>query len=119
MADNIASISLGRFVEVAPKGGQSNAITIHSDDGDITVESSPKNISISDKGIQGAIRELTNPEFTYTDGLLTSVLYSGNETKAITYIDGVISQVVFDNGVDVVTKTFNYTDGVLTSILEV
>jgi hypothetical protein len=74
---------------------------------------------VTERGDPGIVLELKNPEFSYTDGLLSRILYSGGETKVISYLDGLISQVVFDNGSTVVTKTFNYIDDVLISVSEV
>lgn len=77
--------------------------------------------NISHDEIDAHIRskELRNPTFTYTSGLLTSISYSDNKTKSLNYSNGTLSSVVFFDGVSTtITKTFNYTDGVLTSISE-
>jgi len=59
-----------------------------------------------------------NPVFTYTDGLLTSVAYSGGQTKTLTYSGGILTQLDFYNLINTTRKTFNYTGGVLTSITQ-
>ena len=67
----------------------------------------------------GGSSPLTNPSFTYTNGLLTSVEYDDNITKTLTYTADLLTAVSVDDGAgSVTTKTLNYTNGVLTSITE-
>tara|TARA_R110002124_G_scaffold39997_1_gene125771 strand:+ start:173 stop:826 length:654 start_codon:yes stop_codon:yes gene_type:complete len=67
----------------------------------------------------GGSSPLTNPSFTYTNGLLTSVEYDDNITKTLTYTGDLLTAVSVDDGAgSVTTKTLNYTNGVLTSITE-
>lgn len=67
----------------------------------------------------GGSSPLTNPSFTYTNGLLTSVEYDNNITKTLTYTGDLLTAVSVDDGAgSVTTKTLNYTNGVLTSITE-
>ena len=61
---------------------------------------------------------LSNPSFTYTDGLLTGITYGGGQTKAFVYAAGVLSTITLNSSGVVTTKTLNYTNGVLTSITE-
>lgn len=63
---------------------------------------------------------LTNPSFTYTNGLLTSVEYDNNITKTLTYTGDLLTVVSVDDGAgSVTTKTLNYSpEGVLTEITE-
>jgi len=61
---------------------------------------------------------LSNPAFTYTDGLLTSITYGGGQTKALSYTNSVLTSIVLTANSVVTTKTLNYTNGVLTSITE-
>jgi len=63
--------------------------------------------------------EPINPTFTYTAGVLTSISYSGGESKIFTYTGDLLTQLDFIQGTTTVRKTFNYTAGVLTSITEV
>jgi hypothetical protein len=59
------------------------------------------------------------PVFTYTNGVLTGILYDDGSTKELSYTNGVLTTLVFVRGGVTSTKTFNYTNGVLTSINEV
>jgi len=61
---------------------------------------------------------LKNPIFTYTDGVLTSILYSDGPTKTFTYTSGTLTRIDLVVGSRTYRKTFNYTSGILTSITE-
>ena len=67
--------------------------------------------------LQGA-SVLSNPAFTYTNGLLTGITYGGGQTKALSHTNGVLTSIVLTADSVVTTKTLNYTNGVLTSITE-
>jgi len=60
-----------------------------------------------------------SPTFTYTSGLLTSISYTGGQTKTFTYTSGVLTRLDYVNSGVTIRKTFNYTSGVLTSIAQV
>lgn len=62
----------------------------------------------------------TNPQFTYTDGLLTRVDYDGNVYKTLSYnTDGQLTTVVFSQNGSTTTKTLTYnTDGTLASVTQ-
>jgi hypothetical protein len=64
--------------------------------------------------IHGHADTAIEPEFFYTDGILTRIEYADATYKDFAYIGGLVSTI--NNGV--ILKTFNYTDGVLTSITE-
>jgi len=79
-------------------------ITVTSSTGQFTVSSSDP--------------VLQNPIFTYTSGVLTSILYSSGATKTFTYTSGTLTQIDLVVGSRTFRKTFNYTSGILTSITE-
>jgi hypothetical protein len=79
-------------------------ITVTSSTGQVTVSSSDP--------------VLQNPIFTYTGGVLTSILYSSGATKTFTYTTGILTQIDLVVGSRTFRKTFNYTAGILTSITE-
>tara|TARA_R110000787_G_scaffold79937_1_gene174395 strand:- start:1653 stop:1907 length:255 start_codon:yes stop_codon:yes gene_type:complete len=58
------------------------------------------------------------PIFTYTEGLLTSILFNDSKTKTLEYVDGVLSTTTFFNGDTTITKSLHYVDGILTNITE-
>ena len=58
------------------------------------------------------------PVFTYTEGLLTSIMFHDNKTKTLEYIDGVLNTTTFFNGATTITKSLHYVDGILTNITE-
>jgi len=63
---------------------------------------------------------LRNPTFTYTDGTLTSIAYSGGATKVLSYnLDGSLNTLVKTVDGTTTTKTMAYNaDGTLASITE-
>ena len=61
----------------------------------------------------------TNPTFTYTNGVLTSIAYGSGESKTFTYTTGLLTRLDFTRNGVTIRKTFNYTSGVLTSINQV
>ena len=61
----------------------------------------------------------TNPSFTYTDGQLTRIDYSGGEYKTFTYTNGLLTEMRFSSGAGLLTKTFTYSNGDLVNISEV
>ena len=64
--------------------------------------------------INGVPANLSEPTFTYTDGLLTKISYPSGYEKNFTYnVDETLDEIDY-NGEH--TKKFNYTGGVLTSI---
>jgi hypothetical protein len=57
---------------------------------------------------------LAEPEFAYTDGVLTSITYPSGYVKEFTYTDGVLTSINYN---DEYTKTLNYNgDGTLDSV---
>ena len=79
-------------------------MTVTSSTGQVTVSSSDP--------------VLQNPIFTYTAGVLTSILYSSGATKTFTYTAGILTRIDLVVGSRTYRKTFNYTAGILTSITE-
>ena len=63
---------------------------------------------------------LSNPNFTYTSGALTSVAYTGGHTKVLAYNgDGTLNTVVTTINGQATTKTLAYNlDGSLASVTE-
>jgi hypothetical protein len=61
----------------------------------------------------------TNPTFTYTGGILTSIAYGSGESKTFTYTNGLLTRLDFIRNGVTIRKTFNYTSGVLASITQV
>ena len=63
---------------------------------------------------------LSNPNFTYTSGVLTSVVYTGGHTKVLAYNgDGTLNTVVTTINGQATTKTLAYNlDGSLASVTE-
>jgi hypothetical protein len=64
--------------------------------------------------------KLLDPVFTYTAGLLTSILYEGGHTKTMTYnVDDTLSQLVSVIDSITTTKTFTWNvDGTLAYITQ-
>ena len=60
-----------------------------------------------------------SPTFSYTSGLLSSIVYAGGQTKTFTYTSGILTQSDYINSGVTIRKTFNYTSGLLTSITQV
>jgi len=79
----------------------------------MTVTSSTGQVTVS--SIYPVLR---NPVFTYTSGVLTSILYSDGSTKTFTYTSGTLTRIDLVVGSRTYRKTFNYTSGILTSITE-
>jgi hypothetical protein len=74
------------------------------------------------QAITDAVKNLvlpTNPTFTYTSGVLTSIAYGSGESKTFTYTSGLLTRLDFTRNGVTIRKTFNYTSGVLTSITQV
>ena len=65
-------------------------------------------------------QRLRNPVFTYTGDFLTDIAYSDGKTKTLSYnLDEQLTQLVFFDGVNTITKQFNYNiDGTLASVSE-
>tara|TARA_R110000744_G_scaffold113959_1_gene213183 strand:- start:327 stop:701 length:375 start_codon:yes stop_codon:yes gene_type:complete len=123
MVDNTVVVESVRTITIGPDGGQSNTITVSLDEGEAVIESVVNRIEVAALGPQGPRglsggTELNEPVFTYTDGQLTRIVYSGGEIKDLSYTDGQLTSMVFNDGQTTVTKQFNYTDGLLTSITE-
>lgn len=96
---------------------------INEEDSSVEIlESTTDLVEIIEQGPQGppgpSATTLNNPVFSYTDGLLTEIQYGGGEIKDLSYVDGILVTVLFDNLGTITTKTLNYTNGVLTSITE-
>lgn len=68
----------------------------------------------------GGSDEGTNPQFTYTGGVLTRVDYDGNVFKTLSYNgNGQLDTVVFSKDGVTTTKTFAYNlDGTLQSVTQ-
>ena len=68
----------------------------------------------------GGGTKLLDPVFTYTAGLLTSILYEGGHTKTMTYnVDNTLSQLVSVIDSITTTKTFTWNvDGTLAYIVQ-
>ena len=68
----------------------------------------------------GGGTKLLDPVFTYTAGLLTSILYEGGHTKTMTYnVDNTLSQLVSVIDSITTTKTFTWNvDGTLAYITQ-
>jgi hypothetical protein len=74
------------------------------------------------QAITDAVKNLvlpTNPTFTYTSGILTSIAYGSGESKTFTYTNGLLTRLDFIRNGVTIRKTFNYTSGVLASITQV
>jgi len=61
---------------------------------------------------------LSSPTISYVNGKVSTISYADNKTKTFNYTGGLLTSIVFNNGVETKTKTLNYTNGVLTSITE-
>jgi hypothetical protein len=59
-----------------------------------------------------------NPTFTYADGVLTQIGYTGGNTKTFTYSGGVLTRIDYLRGATTIRKDFGYTGGNLTSITQ-
>jgi len=85
--------------------------------GDVNNQSAASSLKAATSS-SGFIETGSNPVFTYTDSLLTSIAFDSSKTKTLTYNAGILDTSSFFNGQVTVIKTFNYTDGILTSITE-
>ena len=81
-------------------------------------------VSLLEESFESIAKNIKSYPFanTFTDGLLTSVVYtlpSGTITKTVNYASGRVSSIVLSGatpiGIDL-TKTINYSDGVVSSV---
>ena len=119
-------VSSGRFGgETAGSGsywlndlGDTNKTSIkNATDGDVLTFSAAEGKWIS--APSSGSGSLISPSFSYTNGLLSQIVYSGGQTKTFTYNNGLLSQIDQNMLTYIIRKTFNYTNGVLTSITQV